>query len=123
MFNETSYGLSDTTGCAALRDKCLQQWPDDDQGVKGPANQGLNKCLIDAGYWTPEGKTRCFESKVYDKPGATTYPLDVLTNPSNPDFVWQFPDLSSLNPKSLGIGLSAGVLIASAVVLFLLLRR
>lgn len=122
MFNETTY-LGEIAACKTIKNRCLELWPGDDADISNPANVGLNKCLTDAGYWRPGGTTKCFESRVYDKPDATTYPIDVITNPSNPNTVWQFPDLNNLDLKSLGIGATTGLLIASALVLFLLLKR
>lgn len=123
MFNETAYSNLADAACETIKDRCLALWPDDGGEIKGPANQGLDKCLRDAGYWKPGGTTKCYSSQIYDLPGATTYPLDVLTNPSNPNFLFQMPNLDDLNLKSLGIGASAGIIAAIAVGAYLLLRR
>lgn len=63
----------------------------------------------------------CFELKSYDLPGATTYPIDTLTNADNPDYVFnKLPSLDDI--KNNSTLLLAGLAVA-AVVLFSMMRR
>lgn len=60
----------------------------------------------------------CMSTSSYDLPGATTYPLDVLTNPQNPDSI--LPDLSSLGISGMG---TWGIVAIAGAVLFLFMSR
>lgn len=107
MFNETSFsgfGAIDTTACAALKLNCDTRFPiSEDPQVQADLLAGkvrdLNwECMQSTGY-----VSQCMQNKSYDNPGATKYPWDVLTNPDNPNTVWQWPQFILDLAASLGV--------------------
>ena len=98
-------GLGDIN-CDAVKSACAMQFPDDGSPYDSPVNRAFDGCLRDAGYYVEANK--CFSSRSFDNPGATTYPLDVVTNPDNPDFIWR-------NPITWAVIAGAGMLLIFAM--------
>ena len=118
MFNETSYQaysshLGATPECAAIKLNCDTRFPPStDPDVMAGIKPDLNwDCMKASGY-----VSKCMETSSYAEPGSTTYGIDILTNPQNPNTVWQWPqfakdfaDKLGLDPSTLAMG--AGVLV------------
>lgn len=109
MFNETSYFGDRTAECQALKDNCDSRFPVDPNNPL-PANDPNWDCMKSTGY-----VKNCMDNKSYAEPGATIYPLDILTNTDNPDYV--LPDLG------LGALNTPAVLLAGAALVGLILLR
>ena len=89
MFNETAYSGFGAVDCAAIKADCQARFPVDPNDTL-PTGRDLNwECMTAAGY-----VSQCMDSKSYSNPGATTYPIDILTNPQNPNSL--IPDFSSI---------------------------
>lgn len=107
MFNETSF-LGEA--CEAAKAECEQRFPVDtfDPSVDMGKQIHLHLACLDA--------FKCGgSSQGYDNPGATTYPVDVITNPDNPNTVWQWPGFVKDIAASLGISETALVGVGAAL--------
>lgn len=98
--------------CAAIKADCLARFPID-PGNPLPLNDPNWDCMKASGY-----VKSCMSTQSYDLPGATTYPLDVLTNPQNPDSI--LPDLSSVGISGMG---TWGIVAIAGAALFLFMSR
>lgn len=106
--------------CAAVKHDCETRYPDDGGPYDSPAQKAFDGCLRIGGYY--EKGNHCYEGATYANPGATTYPIDVVTNPDNPDFI--FKPLADL-AGSMGISpwLLLGGAAAALIVLPMLASR
>lgn len=121
MFNEIGYGntqLGSTSECDALKLNCDTRFPpSDDPDVLAGIKRDMNwECMVSTGY-----TKNCMDNKSYRNPGATLYPLDVLINPDNPDYLLN--KLPSLPDLPSGNVLLIAALAIGAVVVFGMMRR
>lgn len=115
MFNETSYFGDRTPECEAIKLNCDTRFPpSDDPAILAGQKPDLNwDCMKATGY-----VSKCMNSTSYKNPGDDFYPVDIVTNPDNPDYLLpKIPGLGSMNtPALLAIG-------AVAIGAILLLKR
>lgn len=119
MFNETT-GFGSTPECAQIKADCARRFPpSDDPDVMAGIKPDLNwDCMKARNY-----PTLCMDNASYDNPGATTYPIDVVTNPDNPDFVFQWPGFVKNMAEDLGLAPATLALAGGALLLFFAMKR
>jgi hypothetical protein len=124
MFNETAYGnLGDVqSDCTALKLDCDTRFPVDPNNPLPTGPDPNWDCLKANGF-----VAKCVKSTGYMNPGSTTYGIDILTNPNNPDTIWQWPQFMTDLAAPLGLSPSQLALIGGGLLLALvggsLLRR
>lgn len=120
MFNETSFvGLGDRSAeCQAIKDNCDRRFPVDPNANWSESDPNWD-CMKAGGY-----PSKCMDNRSYENPGSSTYVWDTLTNPQNPNTVWQWPDF--VKNIADGMGLAPAVLVGMSAALLLslvLLKR
>lgn len=127
MFNEIGYSSSQLGGlgflgrtaeCQGIKDNCDRRFPVT-PGMEDGSEPDTNwECMKAGGY-----PTKCMDNRSYENPGSTTYPIDVLTNPDNPNTVWQWPDFVKNVADGMGLTPAVMVGIGAAVLLGLFAMR